>query len=197
MKAIHASLIVGCLTVIACPALADEPGMEGSYFGVAVSGDRSLDAAPSLLGLVNQTGWVFDEALRQYRNSRPPGSTVSDQAPGNQFQGRLDLGKTPLSLRGTVFVGNSATAVAPSITYDLGVGKSANVYAGVGYAIVNSSNGLATPVGSSDGVVLTTGVEAAAGRNLVVFGDAKINLNDRTTTGDPKVRLQFGAGIRF
>jgi hypothetical protein len=197
MKAIHTSLIIGLFAMSACPAVADELGMEGSYFGVAVSGDRSLDAAPSLLGLVNQTGWVFDEALRQYRTSRPPGAPVSDQAAGNQFQGRLDLGKTPLSLRGTVFVGDTATAVAPSITYDLGVGKSANVYAGVGYAIVNSSNGLATPVGSSDGVVLTTGVEAAAGRNLVVFGDAKVNLNERTPTGDPKIRLQFGAGIRF
>lgn len=186
--------LMGLVSMVGLPAVA-EPGFQGSYVGVVVDRDRTVDALPSLLGAVNQSSLVFDEALRQYRYSRTPAPS-SDQARGNQFQGRLDFAKSPLSLRGTVFVGEDATAVLPALSYDLAVGSRTNIYTGVGYAIVNAPE-LATPLGKESGVVLTTGLETAAGKNLVIFGDAKLNLSDRSTNGDPKIRWQFGAGFRF
>jgi hypothetical protein len=184
----------------AAPAAA-ESGFQGSYVGVVVDPNRTGDALPSLLTTINQSNWVFDEALRQYRSTRPtttvtPTSPDSQAPRGNQFQGRVDFANSPLSLRGTVFVGESTTAVLPSLSYDVGVGKNTNIYAGVGYAVVDAP-AVSTPIGNQSGVVVTTGLEAAAGKNLVIFGDAKLNLNDRTPDGSSKVRVQFGAGLRF
>lgn len=194
MQGFRLLALTGLLGMVALPALA-ETGFQGSYLGVVVDRDRTVDSLPSLLGAVNQSNLVFDEVLRQYRYSRSP-DPVSDQVRGNQFQGRVDFANSPLSLRGTVFVGEAATAVLPTLSYDLAVGSRTNIYTGVGYAVVNSPE-LATPLGKESGVVLTTGLETAAGKNLVIFGDAKLNLGDRGISGDPKIRWQFGAGIRF
>jgi len=195
MRSVHLFCAV-CLVALTAPVTYAEQGFQGSYVGVSVSGDRSVDTLPSLLRMVNQSGWVFDEALRQYRYSRPVNLAPTHEAKGNQFQGRVDLAHSPVSLRGTVFLSETATAVLPSLSYDLAVGKQTNLYAGVGYAVVNAPN-LTTPLGRESGVVLSTGLETAAGKNLVVFGDAKLNLNEKAIPGESKLRFQFGAGIRF
>lgn len=176
-----------------------QPGLEGSYLGVAVDGDRMQTGLPSLFQEVNQQGSLWDAALRQFSNSATPTTqSPSEQAAtGKQFQGRLDLPNNRLSVRGSVFMSDEANAVLPTVTYDLPVGKSSNVYAGAGYAIVNNAAGTTTPLGNQNGVVLTTGFEASAGRNLVIFGDTKLNLNDDRATGNSPVRFQFGAGYRF
>ncbi len=195
MRSIHWFWAI-CLVGLTAPAAYAEQGFQGSYIGVSVSGDRGVDTLPSLLRMVNQSGWVFDEALRQYRYSRPAHRSSANEVKGNQFQGRVDFAHSPVSLRGTVFLGETATAALPALSYDLAIGRQTNLYAGVGYAVVNAPN-LTTPLGRASGVVLSTGVETAAGKNLVVFGDAKLNLNEKAIPGESKLRFQFGAGLRF
>lgn len=182
-------------------AVRAEPGLNGSYLGVAVDGQDLGNRLPSLLQAVNQQNWVFDEAIRQFKASdsqsaQPAAPATSNDAIGSQFQGRLDL-PNRFSLRGSAFVSDGATAVIPSLTYDVPVSAGTNVYAGAGYAVVNTGTGGSTPLGDQNGVVLTTGIEAAAGKNLVIFGDTKLNLNHDRASGSNPLRFQFGAGIRF
>jgi hypothetical protein len=190
-----AVLTVGSLVSFAHLASA-QPGLQGSYVGVAVDGNRMPENLPALLSDGNPQNWILNSTIRQLGANQTSPSNGEAAAIGRQFQGRLDLPNQPMSVRGSVYTGAGSTAILPTLTYDLPIGHGTNVYAGAGYAIVNG--GSETPLGNQNGVVLTTGFEAAAGRNLVIFGDTKLNLNDDSTrsSGAP-IRVQFGAGIRF
>lgn len=168
-------------------------GFQGSYIGILVDGNSAPQKFQSFVRSGNPTLWLLDEAVGQYRIANP--QTINGEATGSQFQGRLDLPNSPISLRGTVFTGDQSKAILPTLTYDVPVGRSTNVYAGAGYVFVQSP-GERTPLGGQDGVVLTTGVEAAIDKRIVIYGDAKLNLNG-VNSDDGKVRFQFGAGYRF
>ncbi|MBW4504935.1 MAG: porin family protein [Scytonematopsis contorta HA4267-MV1] len=88
--------------------------------------------------------------------------------------GRISFGDVPLSLRGTVFFGSendvSYTLVVPTLTYDIGLGKSANLYVGGGYAVLGASDGQ-TSIAVNAGGVLTAGAEAEITKNIVLYGD--------------------------
>lgn len=182
------------------PAQKTEPnGLQGNYLGVLFDANQLPESAQSFLNAGNQPMWILNQAVGQYQSSTSTAKPASDQqtaASGSQFQGRVDLANNPLSIRGTVFVGANANAVLPTLSYDLPLGKSTNLYAGAGYAIVNS-NGSATPLGNQNGMVVTTGVEASLDRRIVVYGDAKLPLNGVSAGSNPKVQVQFGAGFRF
>lgn len=198
---VRTTLVVSILTLtgsLIVPAATAETGLQGSYLGIAVDGSAAHDTLPSFLRAFSQQSWILDEALRQAResNSKLNPSPNQRDVVGNQFQGRFDLPNNSLSVRGTFFVNPDASAILPSLTYDLPIGKNTNIYAGAGYAFVKSS-GAATPFGNQSGVVLTTGIEAAAGRNLVIYGDTKLNLNAPKAGEGSPVRFQFGAGFRF
>lgn len=190
-----AGLMVGSLVSLTQFASA-QPGLQGSYVGVAVDGNRMPENLPALLSDGNPQNWILNSTIRQLGTNQTSPSNSEAATIGRQFQGRLDLPNQPMSVRGSVYTGAGSTAIMPTLTYDLPIGHGTNVYAGAGYAIVNG--GSETPLGNQNGVVLTTGFEAAAGRNLVIFGDTKLNLNDdRTRSSSAPIRVQFGAGIRF
>ncbi len=182
-------------------ATAQPRGMQGSYIGVAVDGNKAGENLPGLLEATNPESWILDEFLRlQGIGTGSSAESADSQTRGesavNQLQGRLDLPNTPISVRGAVFVGDEAKAVLPMLSYDLPVTNNANVYAGAGYALVKTP-GEATPLGDRNGVVMTAGAEAAINESLVIYGDAKVGLNAARETGNPPVRLQVGAGFRF
>lgn len=91
--------------------------------------------------------------------------------------GRVSFGDVPLSLRGTVFFGSeddvAYTLIVPTLTYDIGLGKSANLYVGGGYAVVSASDGNNT----GSGGVITAGAEGQVSKNIVLYGDGTF-LND-------------------
>lgn len=191
---ITALSLVGIASGSWVPGAIAQPGLQGSYVGVTVDSSTTQNALPTLLRALNQQNWVVDEALRQVGVGNPP--TGNSDVPGNQFQGRLDLPNSPLSVRGTVFVNPETSAVLPVLSYDMAIGDNTNLYAGAGYAFVKSG-GARTPIGSQSGAVITTGIETRAGKNLVVYGDTKLNLNDNRGGDRSAVRFQFGAGYRF
>jgi hypothetical protein len=182
----------------ATAAIAQPPGLQGSYLGVSIDGERAPQGFQSFIRSSNQQLWILDEAIGQYRNSTATSNRPGSQkeAIGNQFQGRLDFADSPLSLRGSVFLSNNSTAVLPTLTYDLPIGKTTNIYAGAGYVFVQNPAQL-TPLGNQNGVVLTTGIEAAVDKRIVIYGDARLPISAVSNTDNSGVRFQFGAGYRF
>lgn len=191
------------LLLPAQPAAAKPQGLQGSYVGVTVDEGSTSENIRALLEVGNQGPWNPDSPLNPIGLPTTPNANNANTGQGNsakgaesQFQGRVDLGGSPFSARGTVFfVDKDVKAVLPMVSYDLPITNSANVYAGAGYAFVKE-DGSATPIGSQDGVVITTGAEAAVGDGLVLYGDAKFRLNRDSDTNSP-LRFQFGAGYRF
>lgn len=191
------ALAIAPVVLSAQTATAQPRGLQGNYIGVA--GDAN-DAGENLSGFLEVTDpqrWILDEALRlQGIETRSNAERADGETTPSQFQGRLDLPNTPISVRGAVVVGDDVKAILPMLSYDLPVTNNANVYAGAGYAVVKTP-GEETPLGDRNGVILTTGAEAAVGGGLVIYGDAKVRLNGERDSDNPPVRLQVGAGLRF
>ncbi|GAB4141967.1 MAG: hypothetical protein Fur0046_18210 [Cyanobacteria bacterium J069] len=185
---------VGCSVAIAplllqVPAAqADPSGFAGSYIGSTVSNSEFESSLQSVALSGSSAAWLMEQALNAGRIA--PGQTA---APDTQFQGRLDLPNSPISIRGTVVLNQDIEAVMPGLTYDVPVGNAANVYAGAGYAIVRP--GAQTPLGDRNGVVITTGVEASVGRRVVVYGDFRYRPGPAATTEN--MQMQLGIGHRF
>lgn len=175
------------------PATA-KPGLQGSYVGLPVDTEQLLQQPERYLVPGNLPGMVLDEVLKQGVVPGLGPSRPTDT--GALFQGRYDLPQSPVSVRGTVFLGNGSQAVLPSVSYDLGVANNVNVYAGAGYALVNQQVQQTTPLGDRNGVVLSTGVEAEVVKGVVVYGDAKW-LGARPTGTPSRMRYQLGVGYRF
>ena len=119
-----------------------------------------------------------------------------DSTFGGNIQGRLQVPNTPISARGAVLFSDDTSAIVPTLTYDLPISNSANLYFGPGYSFVEE-NGNATPLGNQDAFVLSTGVEAQVLPRVVVYGDAKVGFDAYQSSSNPAVALQLGAGFMF
>jgi hypothetical protein len=106
--------------------------------------------------------------------------------------GRIDL--KPVSIRTTVTgacdSGLCATLVVPTVTYDFGIGKNANIYAGVGGSAVSISAGNSS-VSLGTGAVLQAGAEGAISKNVVLYGDGTYFTNGGGTL------WKIGVGYKF
>jgi len=173
---------------------ANQPaGLSGSYLGVTLDGDNLNDSFRTLVRTGNSALWLVDQVISRPRNPSTPGTGNASDRPPTHLQGRLDLPNSQLSVRGTVVMGEQVESVTPVLSYDLPVGANTNVYAGAGYAIVQP--GQPTPVGSRDGVVLTTGIETSINRRVIVYGDMRYQPN--TMVGSDAMQWQVGIGHRF
>jgi len=166
-------------------AIAQSRGFEGSYLGATVDGSNLEESLGSLLGTGSSRGWVED----QIEGSAGQSGTAGQR----NLQTRIDVQDFPVSIRGSLVLGDNIEAAMPMLSYDLPLGNSANIYAGAGYAIVRP--GAQTALGDRDGVVLSTGAEAAINRSVVVYGD--VRFHPTNTTDQNPVRFQFGLGHRF
>lgn len=190
-------LVVFSGLLIASPVLAEPLGLEGSYWGKRLDRKNILDFGQQLLPETDSIINSILEALKleQISNniSEANGNNDNKTLSGN-FQGRLDLPNTPLSVRGAAVLSEEVINIVPMISYDLPITNNANVYTGAGYSFVKTNT---HPTGNHDSVVLTTGVETAVGKNMIVYGDAKFGLNWRNNSDNSPVKLQIGAGYRF
>lgn len=176
--------IIGLL-VSGQEAIAQPRGFEGSYLGATVDGSNVGESLGSLLGTGSSRSWVDDQVEGSSRSSGTEGQ--------RNIQTRIDVQNSPVSIRGALVLGDNVEAAMPMLSYDVPIGNSANIYAGAGYAIVRP--GAQTVLGDRDGVVLTTGIEAALNRSVVVYGDVRYHPTN-STDANP-VRAQFGLGHRF
>ncbi|BAY89000.1 MULTISPECIES: hypothetical protein [unclassified Tolypothrix] len=106
--------------------------------------------------------------------------------------GRIDL--NPVSIRTTVTgacdSGLCATLVVPTVTYDLGIGKNANIYAGIGGSAVSISDGNSS-ISLGTGAVVQAGAEGAISQNVVLYGDGTYFTNGGGTL------WKVGVGYKF
>lgn len=115
---------------------------------------------------------------------------------GGNVQGRVAIPNTPVSVRGTVLFNGNNSAVIPTLTYDMPVAKGTNVYAGVGGAFVQNQ-GLNSPIGTRNSVVLNAGVETQVAKGVVVYTDAKLGINAYQGSPASALGLSGGVGIQF
>ncbi|WP_448560477.1 hypothetical protein [Trichothermofontia sp.] len=179
-KAIGAIAALSALTgtsllLFADVASAQNAGMRGSYFGAGGAAGLTSGGAPD-------------------------GNGENANFGGN-LQGRVYIPNAPVSLRGAIIFSDTASQIMPLVTYDVPLSNRANLYAGGGYSFfeTNKTNRQQpTPLGNDDTVVLTTGVEAAVTRDIVVYTDAKYGIDAYQSKGSGgAVSIQFGAGFRF
>lgn len=115
---------------------------------------------------------------------------------GGNLQGRAPIAGTPVSVRGTVLFNGNNSAVVPVVTYDMPVAPGTNVYAGVGGAFVQNQ-GVNSPIGTRNSVVLNAGVETQVAKGVVVYTDAKLGINAYQNSPASALGLSGGVGIQF
>lgn len=190
---------IALLELTMMPRAAADIGLQGSYAGIPVDVDAVLRNSRAIVPTPeNLTQVVVNQALQSAGATRSNLTGVKTGAIGAQFQGRYDLPNSPLSVRGSVYLGDNARAVMPIVTYDIPVGNGTNVYAGAGVSVVNGTR--TTPLGDRTGMVMTTGVESEISKGLVLYGDAKWlsgNKGNNRGAGNPPIRYQLGLGYRF
>ncbi|MEA5466935.1 hypothetical protein [Leptothoe sp. PORK10 BA2] len=172
------------------PAGAEPAGLSGSYAGATLSADQVM----GLQGLQNPLTQTLIQSSGV--SSKAPGASALALPAAQQYQGRLDLENSDLSVRGSLYVQGESTAIVPSVTYDIPVQGSTNVYAGAGYALINPDGG-ATPLGDRNGLVLSAGAESGVLPGIVVYGNAQIGVGTDSQTGNSPLRWQMGVGRRF
>jgi hypothetical protein len=156
------------MPILLVPSIAlAEPGMTGSYIGAGVAA-----------GVTNG------------------GQSGDDAVLGGNVQGRFAVPEVPISVRGAVLFGGKTTAIVPTLTYDLPIGKNTNLYLGAGYSFI-ATEGERTPIGNRDAAVITAGVESEVAKSVVVYGDAKWGLNAYENSSADALTLQAGVGFRF
>jgi hypothetical protein len=149
--------------------------LEGSYLGVSID-----DNLPAALG---------DSATPL--NMLQDASQLTGFEP-REYQGRLDFKDSALSLRGNVYLDDEATAIIPSVTYDITVMERANMYLGAGYAIVNGQPE-GTEIGDQNGLVLSAGAEAELLPGMIIYGNTQYGVNTRSD-GERPMTFQLGIG---
>jgi hypothetical protein len=115
---------------------------------------------------------------------------------GGNVQGRVVIPNTPVSVRGTVLFNGNNSAIIPTITYDMPIGKGMNAYAGVDGAFIQNQ-GVNSPIGTRDSVVLNAGVESQVAKGIVVYTDAKLGINAYQGSPASAMGLSGGVGIQF
>ncbi len=164
---ILSALVIAPLAIGAGSASAEPVKFDGSYIGAGLSA-----------GVTN--GGQNDDAANL----------------GGNVQGRFAVPNTPVSVRGAVLFNGDNSAVIPTISYDLPINKTTNVYAGAGYSFVQN-DGKASPIGNRDAAVLTAGVESQVAKGVVVYSDAKFGINAYENSPASALSLQAGVGIQF
>ncbi|BAZ05194.1 outer membrane beta-barrel protein [Calothrix sp. NIES-3974] len=164
---VASTLVATSILLCTSIAHAQPAGMDGNYIGAGISAGTTRDT-------VRDEGEVF----------------------GGNIQGRFVIPQTPVSVRGAVLFGGDATAIVPTVTYDVPVGKNTNLYVGGGYSFI-TSNGQHTQLGNRDAAVVTLGAESEVSRNVIIYGDAKWAIDAYENSNGDALSFQTGVGLRF
>jgi hypothetical protein len=120
----------------------------------------------------------------------------NDANVGGHVQGRVDIPDAPISVRGAALINGDNVSLVPTVTADIGVARNTNLYVGAGYSFL-TDEGATSMLGNQNAVVLTTGVETAVQRNIVLYSDVKVALDGVENSDKTPVSVQVGAAYRF
>ncbi|MDJ0797249.1 MAG: outer membrane beta-barrel protein [Calothrix sp. MO_167.B12] len=115
---------------------------------------------------------------------------------GGNVQGRYAIPEQPVSIRGAVLFGGDATAIIPTVTYDVPIAQRSNMYIGAGYSFVTDEN-RNSQLGNRNAAVITLGAESEVHKNVVVYSDAKWAIDAYESGPADAVSIQAGVGYRF
>jgi hypothetical protein len=161
------TLVATSILLSASIATAQPAGIDGNYIGAGIS-------AGTTHGVHNN----------------------DDAAFGGNIQGRFAIPQAPASVRGAVLFGGDATAIVPTLTYDLPIARNTNLYLGGGYSFI-TDEGQNTQLGNRDAAVVTVGAESEVSRNVILYGDAKWAIDAYENSNGDALGLQAGVGLRF
>jgi hypothetical protein len=124
------------------------------------------------------------------------GGPTEDSSAGGVVALRYRILEIPVSLRAQVLI-SDATAVVPTVSYDIPLNWHTDAYIGAGVAIQDSNNDT-SPIGNQTSFVIQPGIDYRVPRSrLVLFGNAIIAFDAYRDSGDTAASLQGGVGLRF
>jgi hypothetical protein len=124
------------------------------------------------------------------------GGPTEDSSAGGVIALRYRLLEIPVSLRAQVLI-SDATAVVPTVSYDIPLNWYTDAYIGAGVAIQDSENDT-SPIGNQTSFVIQPGIDYRIPRSqLVLFGNAIIAFDAYRDSGDTAASVQGGVGLRF
>ncbi|MBW4479977.1 MAG: hypothetical protein KME54_24840 [Tolypothrix brevis GSE-NOS-MK-07-07A] len=151
-------------------------------------------AAVSTFACVSTFFSAKSASAEQRMNGSYIGVGVAADGSGAAVAGTVRWDLKPVSIRATATgacEGNlCATLFIPTVTYDFGISKNANIYAGIGGSAVSISDGDSS-VSLGTGAVLQAGAEGAISQNVVLYGDGTYFTNGGGTL------WKVGAGWKF
>ncbi len=115
---------------------------------------------------------------------------------GGNITGRVKLGNTPLSARGNVLWNDENSAIIPEVSVDVPIANRTNAFVTGGYSFVQD-NGLPTPLGNKDSVVLGAGIESEVAKNLLIYTNAKVGIRAYENSPASAISINGGVGYRF
>ncbi|AFY68535.1 hypothetical protein Pse7367_0218 [Thalassoporum mexicanum PCC 7367] len=107
--------------------------------------------------------------------------------------GRLKMGS--FSLRTSLLVNETQTALVPALSFDLPVGQFTNVYVGAGGLIRKETT--TTGDRHSRDFALQPGAEMSLNRNLLLYGNLVIPFDRQWQVDQTRTSIQGGIGIQF
>jgi opacity protein-like surface antigen len=172
-------------------------GLNSSYVGVAVDASGVLGLGQEYFQQSSSPAqWFFNQAVSASQASSTSATSSVAGLDGRAFQGRLNLGILPISIRGKVSLGSEANVVQPILSYDLAIARNTNFYAGAGYSFF-SSREKSSATNNQDAFFVIAGAEAAVSDKVIVYGDAQYPLNQLDLKSATPVKVQVGIGFRF
>jgi hypothetical protein len=124
------------------------------------------------------------------------GSGDESSSSGAVIAARYRILEIPLSVRAQVLV-SDATAIVPTVSYDIPIDWNTDVYIGAGVAF-QDGNSSTSPIGNQTAFVIQPGIDYSfPNSDFVLFGNAIIAFDAYRESGDTAASLQGGVGLRF
>jgi hypothetical protein len=109
---------------------------------------------------------------------------------------RYRILELPISLRAQALI-SDATAIVPTVSYDIPLSWQTTAYIGAGVAIQDSDTST-SPVGNKTSFAIQPGIDhVIPNSNLVVFGNAVIAFDAYRDSGGTAAAIQGGLGWNF
>ena len=126
--------------------------------------------------------------------------TEDSNGDGEDFQGvisgRYRLLETPISIRTQVFLLGDASAIVPTVSFDVPLNRQMDAYLGAGIAFTGGDE--PSVVGDTTSFVLQPGVDyVLPNSNLVIFGNAVIAFDAYRDGDGIAASFQGGVGVQF
>jgi len=177
-------------------------GQRWTFVTRFISGIAALGAIAATVTLVNVPSVSAQAAYGSYvgiGGSLGLTDGTQDVEPrrgGGVVAARYRILELPISLRAQALI-SDATAIVPTISYDIPLGWQTTAYIGAGVAIQNSDTST-SPVGNKTSFAIQPGIDyVIPNSNLVVFGNAVIAFDAYRDSGGTAAAIQGGLGWNF